>query len=61
MLRPFWKQDNKEELVVVATDKKFLRGNHRDKPIWKVSKGEEFMYVTSAEANLWKVIKPSAC
>lgn len=53
MLYNFWKQNNKEEIVVERTDKNFLRGVNRGEPIWKVSKGEEFMLIKQSEAMLW--------
>lgn len=53
MLTPFWKPDNKAELVVETTGKTFLRGSHRGEPIWKVSKGEEYLLIRQAEAMEW--------
>ena len=53
MLYPFWKSDNKAEIVVERTDKTYLRGHHRGEPIWKVSKGEEYLLITQQEAMEW--------
>jgi len=53
-LSPFWKPaDADKSITVVKTDKNFQRGVHRGEPIWKISRGESYMFVLQEEAKEW--------
>jgi len=53
-LHNFWRpNDTDKAITVIRTDKCFLRGVHRGEPIWKVARGESYMFILQEEATAW--------